>query len=78
MPLFPSQDPTASAQLPALGEWLAANIVDEAQGVEAMASSPTHSSKWGPLAPAGVVQGEAHLKLPCGCPVRHQTESLRC
>lgn len=51
-------DSQHQAPLADVAEWLSQNLQNDMQG-EAMASSPTHGSRWGPLAPAGIVESES-------------------
>lgn len=50
-------DSQHQAPLTDLAEWLSQNLQDDLQG-DAMVSSPTHPSRWGPLAPAGIVESK--------------------
>lgn len=50
-------DSEHQAPLTDLAEWLSQNLQDDLQG-DAMVSSPTHPSRWGPLAPAGIVESK--------------------
>ena len=45
------------APLADVAEWLSQNLQEDLQG-DVMVSSPSHPSRWGPLAPAGIVESE--------------------
>ena len=60
VPLFAGVDGQHEAPLADVAEWLSQNLQNDVQ-VENMASSPTHASRWGPLAPAGIVESEPSL-----------------
>ncbi|DBB03885.1 TPA: hypothetical protein ACH3X1_012971 [Trebouxia sp. C0004] len=55
VPLLNGVDSQHQAPLADLAEWLSQNLQEDLQG-DAMVSSPTHPSRWGPLAPAGIVE----------------------
>ena len=57
VPLLNRLDSQHQAPLTDLAEWLSQNLQDDLQG-DAMVSSPTHPSRWGPLAPAGIVESK--------------------
>ena len=57
VPLLNRIDSQHQAPLTDLAEWLSQNLQDDLQG-DAMVSSPTHPSRWGPLAPAGIVESK--------------------
>ena len=58
VPLLNGPDSHHKAPLADLAEWLSQNLQEDLQG-DAMVSSPTHPSRWGPLAPAGIVESKA-------------------
>ncbi len=57
VPLLNGVDSQHQAPLADLAEWLSQNLQEDLQG-DAMVSSPTHPSRWGPLAPAGIVESK--------------------
>ena len=57
VPLLNAMESQHQAPLADVAEWLSQNLQNDMQG-EAMASSPTHASRWGPLAPAGIVESK--------------------
>ena len=63
VPLLNAMDSQHQAPLADVAEWLSQNLQNDMQG-EAMASSPTHASRWGPLAPAGIVESKCFLLTP--------------
>ena len=60
VPLFSGIDGQQEAPLADVAEWLSQNLQSDVQG-DNMASSPTHASRWGPLAPAGIVESASAL-----------------
>ena len=63
VPLLNGVDSQHQAPLADLAEWLSQNLQEDLQG-DAMVSSPTHPSRWGPLAPAGIVESKMFVQ-PC-------------
>ncbi len=63
VPLLNGVDSQHQAPLADLAEWLSQNLQEDLQG-DAMVSSPTHPSRWGPLAPAGIVESKIVMQ-PC-------------
>lgn len=63
VPLLNGVDSQHQAPLADLAEWLSQNLQEDLQG-DAMVSSPTHPSRWGPLAPAGIVESKTFMQ-PC-------------
>ena len=57
VPVLNGPDSHHQAPLADLAEWLSQNLQEDLQG-DAMVSSPTHPSRWGPLAPAGIVESK--------------------
>lgn len=64
VPLLNVMESQHQAPLADVAEWLSQNLQNDMQG-EAMASSPTHVSRWGPLAPAGIVESECSSNFYC-------------
>lgn len=62
VPLLNEADSQHQAPLADLAEWLSQNLQEDLQG-DAMVSSPTHPSRWGPLAPAGIVESKISHQL---------------
>ena len=58
VPMLNRVDSQHQAALADLAEWLSQNLQEDLSG-DAMVSSPTHPSKWGPLAPAGIVESKS-------------------
>ena len=63
VPMLNRLDSQHQAPLADLAEWLSQNLQEDLPG-DAMVSSPTHPSKWGPLAPAGIVESKALIPNP--------------
>ena len=63
VPLLNGVHSQHQAPLADLAEWLSQNLQEDLQG-DAMVSSPTHPSRWGPLAPAGIVESKIFMQ-PC-------------
>lgn len=63
VPLFSGIEGQQAAPLAEVAEWLSQNLQNDVQG-DNMASSPTHASRWGPLAPAGIVESTPALAVP--------------
>jgi len=61
VPLLNGVDSQHQAPLADLAEWLSQNLQEDLQG-DAMVSSPTHPSRWGPLAPAGIVESKSLMQ----------------
>ena len=61
VPLLNGVDSQHQAPLADLAEWLSQNLQEDLQG-DAMVSSPTHPSRWGPLAPAGIVESKTSVQ----------------
>lgn len=66
VPLLNGVDSQHQAPLADLAEWVSQNLQEDLQG-DAMVSSPTHPSRWGPLAPAGIVES----KIACNHVLMH-------
>ena len=77
VPLLTKDDSEHQAPLAELAEWLSQNLQEDVQG-DAMVSSPTHPSRWGPLAPAGIVESEYGLLAPCAAESLRSSASTYC